>query len=143
LSSIHPCAQGEEDEVRTFWKEGYFCGIQRDFEGLQIYIPGQRQIEVSRDVTFDEEVAFRKSRESHMEIDSEEQEAPKDGGTDPSSQVVHPSDYQEESVEPAEPVDLPRDVVVIRKRPAWLHDTLQDAKGHATPSGTFRERKRP
>ena len=27
LSSIHPCVQGEENEVITFWKEGYFCGI--------------------------------------------------------------------------------------------------------------------
>jgi hypothetical protein len=74
-----------------------------------------------------------------MEIDSEEQEAPKDEGTDPSSPVVHPSDYQEESVEPTEPVDLPRDVAMTRKRPTWLRDTLQDAKRHATPSGTFRE----
>jgi hypothetical protein len=35
-----------------------------------------------------------------MEIDSEEQEALKDKGTNPSVPVVHPSDYQEESVEP-------------------------------------------
>jgi hypothetical protein len=33
------------------------------------------------------------------------------------------------------------DVAVTRKRPAWLRDTLQDAKRHATPSGTFRESK--
>jgi hypothetical protein len=45
-------------------------------------------------------------RESHMEIDSEEQEAPKDDHTDPSSPIVHPSDYLEELVEPTEPVDL-------------------------------------
>jgi hypothetical protein len=76
-----------------------------------------------------------------MEIDSEEQEALKDKGTYLSFPVVHPSDYQEESVEPTEPVDLPRDVAVTRKRPAWLRDTLQDAERHATPSGTFRERK--
>jgi hypothetical protein len=67
----------------------------------------------------------------------------KDDRTDPSSPVVHPSDYQEESVEPAGPVDLPRDVAVTRKRPAWLRDTLQDAKRHASPRDTFRERKRP
>jgi hypothetical protein len=38
------------------------------------YIPGQRQIEVSKDVTFKEEVAFRRSRGYHMEIDSKRQE---------------------------------------------------------------------
>jgi hypothetical protein len=78
-----------------------------------------------------------------MEINSKELEAPKDEGTDSSSLVVHPSNYQEDSVEPAEPVDLPRNVVVIKKRPTWLRDTLQDANGYATTSGTFRERKRP
>jgi hypothetical protein len=94
-------------------------------------------------ITFDEEVAFRTSRESHMEIDSEEQEALKDDHTDPFSPVVHPSDYQEESIEPTELVDLPRDAAMIRKRPTWLRDTLQDANGHASPNGTFRESKRP
>jgi hypothetical protein len=39
-------------------------------------------------------------------------------------------------------VNLPRDVAVTRKRPAWLRDSLQDAEGHAAPSGTFRESKR-
>jgi hypothetical protein len=65
-----------------------------------------------------------------MDIDSEEQEAPKDEGTYPSSLVVLPSNYQEELVEP---VDLPRDVSMTRKRHAWLCDTLQDAKRHAAP----------
>jgi len=76
-----------------------------------------------------------------MDIDSEEKEAPKDGGIDPSSPIVHPLDYQEELVEPTEPMDLPRDVAVIRKRPAWLRDTLHDENGNAAPSGTFREEK--
>jgi hypothetical protein len=35
------------------------------------------------------------------------------------------------------------DVAVTRKRPTWLCDTLQDAKGHATPNSTFRESKQP
>jgi hypothetical protein len=67
----------------------------------------------------------------------------KDEGIDPSSPIVHPSDYQEEFVERIEPMDLPRDVAVTMKRSAWLRDTLQDAKGHATPNGIFRESKRP
>jgi hypothetical protein len=76
-----------------------------------------------------------------MQIDSEEQEAPKDSHTNPFSLVVHPSNYQEKSVEPTWPVDLPRDVAVTRRRLGWLCDTLQDAKRQATPSDTFRERK--
>jgi hypothetical protein len=38
---------------------------------FQIYIPGQRQIETSRDVVLEEEITFQRSRESQMEIDSE------------------------------------------------------------------------
>jgi hypothetical protein len=62
-------------------------GYNDTLKANKIYIPRQHQIEVSFDVTFDEEVSFRKSRESHMEIDSEEKEAPKDGGTNTSGGV--------------------------------------------------------
>ena len=27
ISSLHSCAQGEKDEIRTFRKEGNICGI--------------------------------------------------------------------------------------------------------------------
>jgi hypothetical protein len=48
---------------------------------------------VSRDVTFEEEVSFKKSRGSHMEIDP----------IDP--------------VDPVAPIDVPKDIAVGRKRP--------------------------
>jgi hypothetical protein len=58
-----------------------FVGYNDSLKANKIYIPRQCHIEVSCDVTFDEEVSFRKYRESHMEIDSEEKEDPKNGGT--------------------------------------------------------------
>jgi hypothetical protein len=70
-----------------YGKKRNFVGYIDTLKANKIYIPRQRQIEVSLDVTFDEEVSFRKSKESHMEIDSEEKEAPKDGGTDTSGGV--------------------------------------------------------
>jgi hypothetical protein len=82
-------------------------------------------------------------RVSHMDIDCEEQKAPRDDRIVPSSPVVHPSNYQEDSVEPEGPVDLLRDVAMTRRRPTWLRDTLQDAVRHASPHDTFREIKRP
>jgi hypothetical protein len=51
-------------------RKGTFVGYCESSKAYRIYIPGQRQINVSRDVTFEEEVAFRRSRGSHMEIDS-------------------------------------------------------------------------
>jgi hypothetical protein len=59
-------------------KKGTFIGYSETSKAYKIYFPGQRQIEISRYVTFDEDEAFRRSRESHMDEDQEEQEAPKD-----------------------------------------------------------------
>ena len=39
-----------------------------------------------------------------------------------------------------DPIDPPPS---LGKRPSWLRDTLEDAKGHMAPRGTFRERKKP
>ena len=62
----------------------------------------------------------------------------------------HTSNVQREKpndlVDPMEPVELVdrrRDVSVVKKRPTWLHDTLQEAEKHAAPRGSFRESKRP
>jgi hypothetical protein len=103
-------------------RKGTFVGYSESSKTYRIYIPGQRQIEMSRDVTFEEEVAFRRSRGSHMDIDSEK---------------------QEEMVPSPPPVDVPKDIVVGQKRPTWSRQTLQEAERHATPRGTFRESKRP
>jgi hypothetical protein len=61
-----------------------------------------------------------------------------------------PSTVQRETiidpVDPIDPValvDVPRDIAVGHKRPAWARQTLQEAEGHATPRGIFRESKRP
>jgi hypothetical protein len=59
-------------------KKGTFVGYRETSKAYRIYIPGQRQINISQDVTFDEDEAFRISRESHMDEDQIEKEAPKD-----------------------------------------------------------------
>jgi hypothetical protein len=38
-------------------------GYNENSKAYRIYVPGQKQIKVSRDVTFHEEAAFKKSRE--------------------------------------------------------------------------------
>jgi hypothetical protein len=96
-------------------RKGTFVGYNESLKAYHIYIPGQRQIEVSRDVTFEEEISFRRSRESHMEIESEKDE------TTPSPR----SKIQRETVtDPIDPVDVPRDIAVGQKRPTWAQQTL-------------------
>jgi hypothetical protein len=68
-------------------RKGTFVGYSESSKAYRIYIPGQRQIEVSRDVIFEEEIAFQRSRESQMEIDSETIPSP-------------PSAVQRETVDP-------------------------------------------
>jgi hypothetical protein len=74
---------------------------------------------VSRDFTFEEEVSFKRSRGSHMEIDP----------IDPVDHVAS--------------VDVLRDIAVGQKRPTWARQTLQEAEGYTTPHGTFQVSKRP
>jgi hypothetical protein len=111
-------------------------GYSESSKAYQIYIPGQRQIEVRRYVTFDEEVAFMRSRGSHVDIDSEKEE-------DMVHSPPHLPTVQRETVEPIDPihpipqVDVLRDIVVGQKRPTWAHHTLQEEEGHANPHGTF------
>jgi hypothetical protein len=122
-------------------RKGTFVGYNESSKAYRIYIPGQRQIEVSRDVAFEEKIAFRRSRESQLEIDSEKKEE-----TIPSPPLAVQRETVSDpvdSVDPIAPVEVPRNITVGQKRPAWARQTLQEAEGHAAPCGTFRESKRP
>ena len=54
-------------------KKGTFVGYCKSSRAYIIHIPGSRKIEVSRDVTFEEEMAIRKRRGSDMKIDDDEE----------------------------------------------------------------------
>jgi hypothetical protein len=103
-------------------RKGTFVGYSESSKAYRIYILGQRQIEIRRDVAFEEEIAFQISRESQMEIDSETmpylpsavQRETNIIPVDPFSPVdpVVPAD-------PFAPIDIPRDITVGHKRIAW------------------------
>jgi hypothetical protein len=82
---------------------------------------------VSRDVSFEEEVAFRRSRGSHMQIDSKRQEEMV--SSPPHSSAVKRDPVEPmETVDPVHLVDVPRDIAVGQKRPAWACQTLQESE---------------
>jgi hypothetical protein len=110
VPSVFSCTQREEVQARPFREKGYIYGINSESsKTFQIYIPGQRKIETSRDVVLEEEIAFQRSKESQMEIDSETIPSP-------------PSTFQRETdiipADPVAPVDMSRDIAVGHKRPA-------------------------
>jgi hypothetical protein len=55
------------------WKGTYF-GYNESSKAYHIYILGQRHIEVSQDVSFEEEFSFKRSRRSHIETDIKREE---------------------------------------------------------------------
>jgi hypothetical protein len=112
----------KRSKLEPLGRKGAFVGYNESSKAYQIYIPGQRQIEVTRDVTFEEEVAFHKSREAQMEIDSE---------TIPSPPLAIQREIDIIPDDPMAPVDpviptnlvapsnIPRDITVGHKSPAW------------------------
>ena len=133
-------------------KKGIFVGYSETSKAYCIYVPGQRQIKVSRDVTFDWDAAFLRSRESHLDVVTEELEAPKDMEdpvlSPPRSDVQREehSDHVSDSMDPVEPMgpsERPVFAPPAKRRPTWLQETLQEAEKHTTPLGTFRESRRP
>ena len=63
-------------KLETSCKKGTFVGYCKSSKAYRIYIPSSRQIKVSRDVTFEEEMSIRKGRGSDMEIDVELRTSP-------------------------------------------------------------------
>ena len=66
MPSVSSCTQREEVQARSFRKKGY----SESSKTFQIDIPGQRQIETSRNIVLEEEIILQISRKSHMKIDS-------------------------------------------------------------------------
>ena len=60
-------------KLESLGKKGTFVGYCKSSKAYRIYIPGSRQIEVSQNVTFEEEMAIQKGRGSYMEINDDEE----------------------------------------------------------------------
>jgi uncharacterized membrane protein YvbJ len=90
-------------------KKGIFVGYNETSKAYRIYVPGQRYIEVSRDVTFHEEVAFKQSKELQQDTEMEEHEEPLD---------------QVDTVDPVEQIERPLEVPPAKRKPAWCREIL-------------------
>eukprot|EP00253_Pinus_taeda_P029377 PITA_29377 len=117
-------------------KKGIFVGYGENTKGYRIYVVGQREVVISHDVTFDEDMALSKvnnlpALRSSQEADTRE---PKEKDDELMPDVEEPMDL----IDPP-----PHEPSSSRKRPSWLRGLLDDAEGHAAPRGTFREITRP
>jgi hypothetical protein len=63
----------KRNKLEPSGKKGIFVGYFEVSKAFRIYIPGHCHIEISRDVTFDEEAALKKSRRCQLEEVYEEE----------------------------------------------------------------------
>jgi hypothetical protein len=107
----------------------------------QNYVPRKNLIEVSRDVTFHEEVTFRRSIE--LPCDTKENEAPSPKPSYSPLLDEQVEEAKEPLVDPIrDSVEFPLEKPHVKRKPAWCREILKEAENHATPKGTFKERKK-
>ena len=76
LSCVHTHSKREKNKIRSFRKEGYFLGYSESSKAYRIYFPGYKKIDISRDVNFDEDTTYNKSRKRPAE-EPEKEKAPR------------------------------------------------------------------
>jgi len=109
--------------------KGIFIGYSLFSKAYRIDINEGRYIEASRDVIFDENQAYKKSKDIPIDSDDEEDEVHENST---------PNDEEEGPSELIQSVVIP----TTRKRPYCLRATLEDAEGHEAAKGSSRESKK-
>jgi hypothetical protein len=127
----------KRNKLEPSGKKGIFVGYNDSSKAYRIYIPEQQKIEVNRDVTFNEKMAFKKSIEETIE-EEEIEELNKES-------IENENDENELPDHPMEPCEnIESDIIPkTKKRIAWLESTLQDVERLKVPEGTFRKSKIP
>jgi hypothetical protein len=134
-------------------KKGIFLGYCEISKAFKIYIPGHRHIEISRDVTFDEEAALKKSRRCQLEEVYEEEpvnlriaesvrKVPR--AAEPVREVVaSPNEETPEDHDIIEVQEPPQMTFSHKIKHAWARELIQDGEKYGVPEGTLRHVKRP
>ena len=106
-------------------KKGIFVGYSDCLKAYQVYIPGQRHIEVSRDVIFHEEAVFCKT----LELSPEDAVVPLEF---PDSKIQREEEeFDDQIPDVPENIESPLkellEVPHSKRRPAWYRETVQEA----------------
>jgi transposase InsO family protein len=143
----------KRNKLEPSGKKGIFVGYCEVSKAFRIYIPGHRHIEISRDMTFDEDAALKKSRRCRLEEIYEEEpviprtvepvrEVPR--AAEPVREVVTSPD--EELLEDHDMIEVqepPQMTILHKRKPAWARELIQDGEKYGVPEGTTRQVKRP
>ena len=106
-------------------------------KAYRIYFLGFKKIDISRDVTFEKDSAYNKSRKRHVE-DLEEAEVPRI--QEMTMNEATPKEDREME-EPQEPIDPPQEKNPHNRKPAWVREAIQGEERYGAPEEIHRERK--
>jgi hypothetical protein len=122
-------------------KKGIFIGYCEVSKAFGIYIPGHHHIEISRDVTFDEDATLKKFRRYQLEeVYEEEPIAPRvtvrevPRIAEPVREVITSPD--EEILEDHDIVEFqepPQMTISHKRKPAWARELIQDGEKYGVP----------
>ena len=118
--------------------KGLFMGYSERSKDYIIYFPRFKNIDISRDVKFDEDSAYKKSRKRPI-IELEETEVPRIRDTTMNEATL---EEDREMEEPQEPVDPPHDKNVYKRKLAWVREAIQGVERYGASEEMHRERKR-
>jgi hypothetical protein len=138
----------KRNKLEPSGKKGIFVGYCEVSKAFRIYIAGHRHIEISRDMTFDEDAALKKSRRCQVEEVYEEEpviprtaepvrEVPR--AAEPVREVVTSPD--EELLEDHDMIEVqepPHMTILHKRKPSWARELIQDGEKYGVPQGTTR-----
>jgi hypothetical protein len=132
-------------------KKGIFVGYCEVSKAFRIYILAQHHIDISRDVTFDEDAMLKKYKLCQLEEVYEEEpiipstamrEVPK--ATKPVREVVtSPNEEILEDHDIVEVQEPPQMMILHKRKPSWDREIIQYGEKYDVPQGTMRQVKRP
>jgi hypothetical protein len=120
-----------------------YCEVSKAFK---IYIPGHHHIEISRDGTFDEDAALKKSRRCQLEEVYEEEpviprtavrEVPR--AAKPVREVVtSPDEEILEDHDILEVQETPQMTILHKRKATWDRELIQDGEKYGVPEENMR-----
>ena len=110
-------------------------GYSESSKAYRICFPGFKKIDIRRDVTFDEDSSYIKSRKRLIE----EPEAPRIHDTTMKEEI---QEEDRELEEPQEPVDPPLEKNPHKRKPAWVWEAIQGVEIYRALEEIHRERIR-
>ena len=119
-------------------KKGIFVGYYEVSKGFKIYIHGFHHMEISRDVTFDEEAALKRSGKCQHEEVYEEDVPPRNV-----EKTSLPEDEVPEEHDMTEPQEPPTMEISLKRKSALAREIIQEAERYGAPEGSTRISKKP